>query len=526
MPSNRWPSTSGPPLARILIRHAYGTLVIAGLAAYIAVLIQQLGYGLEFDEAYNLTVVRNLANGYGYASNSAIFSGLERKAFDPFVSTGPALLMPAAVVWKLTGGTLWAVRLVPLAGFAVYLFAAWHLGKRISGRWGALLATLSPLALVTAVPDLTTRSLVPGRMVGEFAACGLSLLGAWALLENRPLAGGLCFGLVIQVKSNFIVAAGLALAIWIIGSAWPTRPIDWGATWRAAVGAAIPTLSFEVYRFAQLGPAGYVHSVWEFIGFLRSQSAGSVSDRLERVHSLINVLPAWGALFVVGATALLISSCAPQNVRPSTMHSHASPRMAFALVLVPASALLASWLLASAQSSVRQGLPFLLLVLPMLGAGIPLARRGAESDPPAVRNRLGPRKLAAGITVLILGGGAVISAVHAWSDSFGRQLEAEQRAAAQAIVTSGTRSLPVDEWWQAPEMQILTNLPTESAPNTAPATVRVFTSVQALIDRGRADARAYEGECGEVLYRSSAAVVCRPPFDGTADSASANGAGR
>ncbi|MGO4604101.1 hypothetical protein [Terrabacter sp. 2YAF2] len=490
----------------------YIALVVAGVLAYAGVVCQQLDYGLEYDEAYNLTVVRNLAEGHGYASNSAMFPGVDLKSFDPFVSTGPALLVPAAVVWRVTGGTLWAIRLVPLVAFAIYLLAAWLLGKRLTGRTGGLLAVLSPLALATAVPDLTTLSLVPGRVVGEVAACGLSLLGVWALVAGRPFSGGLAVGLAVQAKANFLMAAALVLAIWVVGSTWPTQPVNWRATCRAALGAVLPTAVFELYRLTQLGPEGYLPSVAEFAAFLRAQSRGPVTNRAQRLESLVHAIPVWGWLFVLGALVLAVVSRATRGAVQNVPRSGTgSLLLTHLLVLAPAFALLGSWLLVSVQSSVRQGLPFLLLLLPLVGASVPLAARHAHAraatDAGTHRGVLG----VAAATTAVLGVGVAVSAFGVWTDDFGQQLAAEQRSAASAIVSSRTRSLPVSGWWQAPEMQVLTGLRPEVARDASPATVRVFTSVQALLDAGRADARVYQAKCGDVLYASTAAVVCREP---------------
>jgi hypothetical protein len=228
---------------------------------------------------------------------------------------------------------------------------------------------------------------------------------------------------------------------------------------------------------------------------------------------LVHVLSAWGWLFVLFALTLIIASRSGRSTNHTSLRrGHEQMLMTYALVLAPAFSLLGSWVLVSVQSSVRQGLPFLLLVLPLLGASVPLALRHARSRAAAVDGRqLSIVVVAAGAATAILGIGVALAAVGVWRDDFGRQLANEQARAASAIVSSGSQSIPVSIWWQAPEIQVLTNLPTETAHGAAPATVRVFTSVQALQERGRPDARVYESDCGDVLYASSAAVVCRAP---------------
>lgn len=492
---------------------AYLALALVGLIAYAGVLVQQVTYGLEFDESYNLTVVRNMSKGHGYASNSALFPGLAYKAFDPFVSTGPVVLMPTALLWRLSDGSLWAIRLVPLGFFALYLVACWVVGRRISGRWGGLVAVLAPLGLATAVPDLTTASLMPGRVVGEIPACALVLAGCAALVSGRPFLGGLCLGLAIEAKASFLLPVAALLAVWVVGSAWPNRPVDRRATARALVGSAIPPVAFELFRLQQLGPQDYVTNVREFLSFLGEQS-GPVADRGARLRSLIDALAPWAWLFLLVPLALLIVRCAMHLSRHTGSGLPSKPATPGAaknfLVAVPATVLLATWLGVSVQPSVRQGLPFLLLVLPLLfaiAAGTAASvKRGATRET-QFRQRLLDIITAAG--VVLLGVGVAISSLTVWHDGFGRKLAAEQRLAADAVLHSGSHSLPVDGWWQQPEMQVLTGLKPSAALGASPASVLVFTSVQALLDASHADARLYLGHCSEVLYASETAVVCR-----------------
>ena len=70
---------------------------------------------LEFDEAYNLQVVASLARGWGYASFGAM-QGTEGFLFDPYISTGPVVVLPGVLPWLAGGGYSWLVRVVPLPG--------------------------------------------------------------------------------------------------------------------------------------------------------------------------------------------------------------------------------------------------------------------------------------------------------------------------------------------------------------------------------------------------------------------------
>ena len=60
--------------------------------------------------------------------------------------------------------------------------------------------------------DLRTLSLVPGRFVGEIPACALLMWAAILLTSRRTsvvFLGGLCAGLALQTKLNFLAAVGI-----------------------------------------------------------------------------------------------------------------------------------------------------------------------------------------------------------------------------------------------------------------------------------------------------------------------------
>lgn len=118
----RVPSRSVPLLAAYaLVALGYGCLIS-----------RQARYGLEYDESHNLTVVKDLAGGDGHSTTWVSYRSF--KEFDPAPSTVPALIIPGALLWALSDGTVWIARLVPLAYFLLYLGALGWLFTSIAGR--------------------------------------------------------------------------------------------------------------------------------------------------------------------------------------------------------------------------------------------------------------------------------------------------------------------------------------------------------------------------------------------------------
>ncbi len=500
------------------VRVTYWVLLIGALAAYLVLVLRQFGNGLEFDEAYNLTVSKNLADGVGYASNGARFAGGD-KLFDPFVSTGPVVLVPTALLWAASGGTLAAVRLVPILFFLLYLFVSFRLGNLVAGRWAGLAALVAPLAILVGVPALATNSLVPGRVVGEIPATALLVTAVLAFASARPVWGGVAIGLALQVKLSFLTASVIVLVVMLLARWFARR--SW--TRREALGCAGavvgPTLVFEAFRALTLSPRGWFDSVIETVQFIRSETGESAL--VSRLGSWFGLLSPWSVVLIIASGVLvLVATVAAvrgrgreQFARPAAALDDAGLRrwMAWCAVValaLAAVAMLGAWALSSRQDSVRQGLPSMLLLLPCAAiVTVAALRYLATAARPALRMvaHAGAVTLVGGCALLVAGQG-----FRAVEDDSGHELLVDQQAAAKAIVDSGATVLPVDGWWQLPEYQILTDLDVPPRGIKARGPVEVFTSIQAEIERDRPDARAYLDDCGQIIVSTSNAVVCAP----------------
>jgi hypothetical protein len=242
-----------------------GFATLIGLA-YILLIVASLRLPLEYDEAFNLTVVKNLSEDFSYGSNGAINNGGTRVLFDPYVTTGPVLIVPTALVWWLTNGTLWAVRLVPAAFFALYLWALWRVSGPLTSRWVRLGLLVGPLALV--VPTAFEHAaFAPTRLVGETTAATLILWGLVQMSKNRLLWGGILVGLAVQTKLVAIIPATVVVASVVI-SVWMTPERSRARNvfaWMA--GFLAPTLAFELLRMIVLGFSGYVDNTRSVLNY-------------------------------------------------------------------------------------------------------------------------------------------------------------------------------------------------------------------------------------------------------------------
>ena len=260
------------------------------------------------DEAFNLTVPRNLLAGLGYASDGTL-SGSTLTPFDPRISTGPVVLLPVAGVLVLGVDPVIGARLVPLAYWVLLLAGLGVLGRRLVGRFGALVAVVLPLAFNTA--DSVSPIQGPADLLGEIAAAALVV---WALivLPRRAWLAGLLLGLAVQAKLIALLALpAFAVALFLLTPAAPFwRRL--GATLRRAivplVFVAAPTVLMELVALVSLGLTGYAGHVRALGGFLLS--GGQHIEPTTVPQKLGTLAGSWFVPWWLVAIAVLLAAAA------------------------------------------------------------------------------------------------------------------------------------------------------------------------------------------------------------------------
>ncbi|WP_084627090.1 hypothetical protein [Pseudoclavibacter soli] len=233
-----------------------GAIVVGvwGLVLYQSVFVHMVWE----DEAFNLTVVRNMAEGLGYTSDG-VLSGNELAPFDVRISTGPVVLLPAALLGGIGVDLVLAARIV-VALYAVLLaMGLYVLGARLhrSGEaerqpgisWVGLLAALTPLTFNTWLTISPIQG--PADVLGEFPAAALLV---WALiwLDRKPWLAGLLVGLAIQAKFISVLALP-AFAVGVLLQGPVKLRERSGRLFKAAVFVALPSFVYEAWVFISLG---------------------------------------------------------------------------------------------------------------------------------------------------------------------------------------------------------------------------------------------------------------------------------
>jgi len=265
------------------------TLVVA---CYLLMAIGLMRLPLEYDEAFNMTVVKNLGDHFLYATNGAVGLLTETKLFDPLITTGPTLLAPSALVWFITQGSITAVRLVPFVFFLAYLVAIWLIPAGRWNSWTRVMSIAAPLAIVMPT-RFEHAAFAPTRLVGETTAACLLLWGLHLLMSNHWFLGGLLWGLAAQTKYVIAIPIASALIVVLVALLLLGRRIRLKAISSLGFGILLPTLVFESIRAVILGIDDYVDSLGVKVDY--SASVVQVgdkgeSDAMTKMTSLGNML--------------------------------------------------------------------------------------------------------------------------------------------------------------------------------------------------------------------------------------------
>lgn len=482
------------------------------LVTYATLFIEQFRLGLEYDESYIISVVRNIAIGNGFVGDGISFYS-NSQLFDPQISSGPTLLLPGVLVWWLSNGSISGLRIVPIIYFVVFLLSLNLLFNRKGDPWIRAAVVASPLLMTVGILDLTTRSLVPGRFLGEIAALSCLTLGAAVMARGKLLFGGLIAGFSITAKLHFVVPVATLLVTMAVVFLIQQRFRSLTQLALAGLIALTPLALFEFSKIVILGFSGYADHLSIVRAWAETQSR-STSELIERISFrldlLMSLLSGW-VLFWLGVGLLLSLALLPWVRRTVRVAFNEIPteRMGSILGYVLSSfTLLVWWLLASVQDSPRQAIPTVLIWLSLIAAVTSHAalKLRKVTDPQFVTARLLPVLMIVAAFATVISQGARIFA----NDS-GYQLALQQKEAASLIESNGEWWVPRDGFWTNPEYLLLTGL--DSEPVTGASGLKLWSSVRALTEAGVPDARIVAENCSEVLQSTTHAVVCResPP---------------
>ncbi|MBO3663517.1 hypothetical protein [Microbacterium stercoris] len=264
------------------------------------------------DEAFNLTVPRNLLAGLGYTSDGTL-SGSVLEPWDVRISTGPTVLLPVAAVMALGADPVIGGRSIVLLFWIALLAGLFLLGNRIGGRWAGLAAVATALAIDTVHTPSPIQG--PTDILGEIPAAALIVWG-FVVLRRRPWLAGLLVGLAVLTK--LIAALALpAFAVWLLlretGSFGARFSAAWRRAWPALIGVVAPSALYYLVVLVDLGFGGFLDFAREFRDFLTRGGPQGVHTTVgEKLSTLLGAWWVPGGVAVAAAVlvvALAVLAC-------------------------------------------------------------------------------------------------------------------------------------------------------------------------------------------------------------------------
>jgi 4-amino-4-deoxy-L-arabinose transferase-like glycosyltransferase len=183
-----------------------------------------------FDEGLNTSTAAMLARDGVYALPDSAGS----RVLDPAIQTGPIVLLPIALAFRLFGVGIMQARLAMLVFTAFALAAYWLVAKRLT-RQAALLAVL--FVLVGTLEPYTSFVYMGRQVLGEVPALAFYLLGLliwWKTLDASSqgpalVLAGLAWGMGMVSKSQMMMLLPVSLGLLALANHFYYRQSTWFA---------------------------------------------------------------------------------------------------------------------------------------------------------------------------------------------------------------------------------------------------------------------------------------------------------
>jgi hypothetical protein len=228
------------------------------------------------DDAAIALAAKSLARGDGYALPLDFTGASGHFPMDAGISTGPTVVLPAALSIAMFGTRTWAPSAASTALSLGLLLCVLALVRR---REGTPAAALFVLAALPALYAFTSGEFFVHwyALLGEATAWSLLALCAWVVAgrqdgdtARRAFVAGVLAGLAINAK---LLAMLGALAIGGYYAWWLLRRRPWALRQGLAysAGLALPPVLFEAARMATLGFSGYRAWLVQLRAFMSNQ---------------------------------------------------------------------------------------------------------------------------------------------------------------------------------------------------------------------------------------------------------------
>ncbi len=264
------------------------------------------------DDAFFAIVAKSLASGLGYATTFPVSEEIAHPIlFDPSTGTGPTLIVPCAIAFKIFGKNevLPGLTAILTWGSVLTLVLA-RISRRIDGLSFLLGVSVMCAAFLGTFAFHFEQWY---SFLGEIVAAAFLILAHW-LISNERFAEtssflcGLALGCAFQAKFLAAISAtGIVLVFVVRGMRAGFRPVQLVKCAAALlIGFLIPTLTFEAYKLFELGGHGYLANWQELLNFIKAQGMPSnIHVNVPLVHQRISLAHYRFGVNLIGLLALI-----------------------------------------------------------------------------------------------------------------------------------------------------------------------------------------------------------------------------
>ena len=220
--------------------HALTILLFSGFIVFL--LFASSKSGLNFDSSYNLLSYQSLFNGTGFVYE---YDG-KKIPFDPVISTGPELYLPAFFIWKIIGQTNYhAAVFVAVAYFITFMsFFLFGVLKDAPQRFMALFTFLLWFFSNGKIFGISSNFVIDP--LGEVTAACLVFAGFYLLSTKNIFLGFLLLGLALDTKPNIIIPLIPTVALFLFQNIFLPK---WKKNYRALFQTGIRVIPFSLLMF-------------------------------------------------------------------------------------------------------------------------------------------------------------------------------------------------------------------------------------------------------------------------------------
>lgn len=255
-----------------------------------------------FDEGWWLQIPRNLVEYGQYATYSV--EGF--RPFDTVVSASPLFFLPVAAMFKVAGVGLFQARLVVVLHFVVAGAFLYLIGRRLFGRWPALLGLVLYI-LIRGDGDGSSALYLGRHVMGEIPGMAYFLAGGYAWLryfDKRQarwlVISGLLLGIGMGVKPQLIMATPAAMILAAAIDIFWWRRRRFAAFIVPLVFSGVALVLQYVSLYFLLGPDNFARFLADFSAasgpqvrvFLQPEAVSSAIKLLIRGSYFVWLLPA------------------------------------------------------------------------------------------------------------------------------------------------------------------------------------------------------------------------------------------